>query len=135
MNVSFLKLNTSYFISNTFIRNTRLKLAKNRTKARQHPEAELLLFENYSLSLSILASKVNVRYSKKFVKNKCVCLNKIMWLIIMKMRLKMKNGSHRYDVNRTRPRNRHKYSKHKMFFSMIMVMCNRQRLSSIWSWI
>ena len=47
----------------------------------------------------------------------------------------MKNGSHRYDVNRTRPRNRHKYSKHKTFFSMIMVMCNRQRLSNIWSWI
>ena len=28
--------------------------------------------------------------------------------------LKMKNASHRYDVNRTRPRNGNKYTKHKM---------------------
>ena len=34
---------------NTFISNTRLKLAKNQTKAKQYPEAELFLFENYSL--------------------------------------------------------------------------------------
>ena len=32
----------------------------------------------------------------------------------MKMRLKMKNRSHRYDINRPRPRNGHKYIKYKM---------------------
>ena len=42
---------TRFFISNTFISNARLKLAKNQAKANQHPEAELQLFENYSLSL------------------------------------------------------------------------------------
>ena len=33
-------------ISNTFISNTRLKWAKNPANAKQHPEADLLLFEN-----------------------------------------------------------------------------------------
>ena len=32
----------------------------------------------------------------------------------MKMRLKMKNKSHRYTVNKPRPRYGHKYSKYKM---------------------
>ena len=34
------------FVSNTFISNARLKLAKYQVKAKQHPEAEYLLFEN-----------------------------------------------------------------------------------------
>ena len=36
----------SFFISNTFISNTRLILARNKAKAKQHIEAELLLSEN-----------------------------------------------------------------------------------------
>ena len=36
------------FISNTFLSNVKLKLAKYQPKAKQHPEAELLLSENYS---------------------------------------------------------------------------------------
>ena len=36
-----------FFISNICINNAILKLAKNQAKAKQHPEAELLLFENY----------------------------------------------------------------------------------------
>ena len=32
------------------ISNTRLKLAKNQARGKQLPEADLLLFENYSLS-------------------------------------------------------------------------------------
>ena len=46
-----------FFISNTFISDARLKLVKNQAKAKQHSEAELLLFENYSLSLTTLSSK------------------------------------------------------------------------------
>ena len=49
-----------------FISNTRLKLAKNQAKAKQ-PEAELLLFENYSLS-SFMLSKNDKRYLKKYSK-------------------------------------------------------------------
>ena len=59
------KIYTRFFlISNTFISNVRLKL----TKARQHPEAELLLFENYLLSSFLLSFKNNKRYSKKRTK-------------------------------------------------------------------
>ena len=82
---------TRFFISKTFfISNTSLKLAKNQAKYKQHAEAKLLLFENYSLSSSVLSSKNNRRYSKKYAENKSVGFNKIMQLITMKMRLQMK---------------------------------------------
>ena len=55
------------FTSNT-ISNTRLKLANNQAKAKQHPQTELEF---------ILPSKTNMRYSKKYAKNKCVYFNKI----------------------------------------------------------
>ena len=64
-------------------------------------------------------------------KNKCVCFNEIMRLIVVKMRLKMKNGSHIYDINRTRSRRGHKYTKYQMCISMMMVMCNKQYLRNI----
>ena len=41
---------TSYmliFISNTFISNARLKLAKNQAKAKQHTDTDFWLFESY----------------------------------------------------------------------------------------
>ena len=41
---------TLFSINNTFISNACLKLAKNQANAKQYPEAELLLFENYSHS-------------------------------------------------------------------------------------
>ena len=66
--------------------NARLKLAKTQAKAKQHPDAELFLFENYSLSSSTLSSKNN-RFSKKMHKNK-ECLFKRG--CTMKMRLEMK---------------------------------------------
>ena len=53
---------STLFISNTFISNARLKLAKDQANAKQHPETELLLYENYSLSSSSLSSKNNSRY-------------------------------------------------------------------------
>ena len=39
-----------FFISNTFISNIRLKWAKNQAELKQHPEADLLLFQNHTLS-------------------------------------------------------------------------------------
>ena len=128
-NISFYYM--LFFINNNFISNTRLKLAKNQAKAKQHHETERLPFENYSHSPFMLSFKTNMRYSKKCVKNKCVCFNEIMWLIIMKMRLKMKIGSHRYDIHRTRPRHGHKYTKYKICLSMMMIMCKKQHLSNI----
>ena len=50
-----------------------LKLTKNQAKAKQHPEAELFLFENCSLSSSTLSSKNSKANFKKSAKNQ-VCL-------------------------------------------------------------
>ena len=49
----------AFFMSNTFISKARLKLAKNQGNAKQHPEAELLLLENYSHSSDRLSFKNN----------------------------------------------------------------------------
>ena len=57
-----------------------LKLAKNQAKAKQHPEAEILLIEKYSLSSLTLSSKNNSGYSKKMYK-KQVCLFKWGYII------------------------------------------------------
>ena len=40
-------------------------------------------------------------------------MHEIIGLIIMKMKMKMKNRSLRYDINRPRSRRGHKYSKYK----------------------
>ena len=41
-----------------------------------------------------------MRCFKKIIENKCVCFQKVTRLMTMKMRLKMKNKSDRYDINR-----------------------------------
>ena len=62
------------FINNTFTSNARLILAKNQANANQQPEAELLLFENYSYSSSTLSSKYSMVYSKKIRKRTSVSI-------------------------------------------------------------
>ena len=116
---------TLFFRSSTFISNTRLKLSKNQAKTKQHPEAELKLFENYLLSSSILSSKINSRYSKKFTKSKYFCLNVGLWYS------SMINRSHRYDINWTRPRHGHKYTKYRLGLSIMMAI--KQHPCKIWS--
>ena len=69
---------TRFFICNTSKSSTWLKLAKNQAKAKQHPETELMLIENYSNSSFMLSPKTNMRYSKKCAKSKCLCFNEIM---------------------------------------------------------
>ena len=49
----------------------------------------------------------------------------------MKLRLKMKKRSQRYDINRLRPRHVHKYTKYKMYLIKMMVICIKQHLSNI----
>ena len=49
----------------------------------------------------------------------------------MKMRLKMKNRSHRYNINRPWSRDRHKYTKYKMCLSIMVAICIKQHLSNI----
>ena len=45
---------TLCFYKQPLISNTRLKLAKNQENSKQHHDAELLLLENYSLSLTFI---------------------------------------------------------------------------------
>ena len=63
-------MNTRFFTSNTFISNARVKLAKNQADNKQHPELELLVFENHSHSSPTLSSRNNGKYSKKQAKYK-----------------------------------------------------------------
>ena len=49
----------------------------------------------------------------------------------IKMRLKMNNISHKYDINRPRSRHGHKYSICKMCLGIIMSICIKQHLSNI----
>ena len=53
-----------FLIAKAFVSNARLNLAKNQANTKQHLEAELLLFKNYSHSLSMLSSKNNRRILK-----------------------------------------------------------------------
>ena len=124
---------TVFFISNTFISNARLKLTKNQAKAKQHPEAELLLFENYLLSSSSLSFKNNKRYSKKCTKKQ---VRLFKWGYIIngnEKRLKTKNRWYRYDMNRSRIRHGYKSTKYQIYFSIMMVMYIKQYLSNIWT--
>ena len=47
----------------------------------------------------------------------------------------MKNRSHRYDISRPGPKHGQKYTKYNMCLSMIMVICIKQQLNTIWSTI
>ena len=122
------------FISSTFVSNTRLKLAKtNWAKAKKHTESERLLLKNYKVASSTLSSKDNRRYFKKCAKNVYVYLNEDKWLMVKKMRLKMKNRSSRYDINRPRHWHGHKYTKYKIILDIMIVTSIKQHPSYIWS--
>ena len=85
---------THFFINNTFISKARLKLVKNWAKAKRHPEARLSPFEIFLLSSCTLSSKNERRY-KKCTRNKSICFNEIIWLMAMKMMLKMRSRYHK----------------------------------------
>ena len=61
-------------MSNTFKSNASLKLTKNEAKVKQHTEAELLLIENYLLSLCIhpkIIADILKKYKKQMPLFKC----------------------------------------------------------------
>ena len=96
-------------------------MTKNEVKDKKHSEAELLLLESFSLSSPTLSFKNNRRYSKK-----CTKMYEVIRLMEMKMRVKMKNILHRYDLKRPRSRNGHKYTKYKMSLSIMIVVNIKQ---------
>ena len=117
----------AFLISNTFISNARLKLVKNYAKAKQHPEAELLIFEN----CSYFSSENNWTYSEKYTREQ-MCL--YSWDRTINHNENEdeneKNKSHRYDINRPRSSHGHKYSKYKKRLTMIMFICIKQHISN-----
>ena len=54
-------------------------------------------------------------------KNKHVCIDEIMQLIMMKMKTKMKIDSRKCGINRPSCRHEHKYSKYMKRLSMICL--------------
>ena len=97
-----------------------MKLSKNKIKAKQHPEAELLLLENYSHLHPYYHRKIIVyilqnRQKKKYGKRK----------------LKMKNRSQRQDIKRPASRHGHRYSKYEKFLNMMTLLCIKQHFSNI----
>ena len=49
----------------------------------------------------------------------------------MKMKMKMTNRSHRYEINRPRSRHVHRYIKYKKCLTIMMLICIKQHLSNI----
>ena len=91
-----------------------MKLAKNQAKAKQHPEAELLPLKIIPF-FTCYHPKIIGDILKNLQKNKYFYLNEVISLMKMKMRLKMKNRSQRYDINRPLPRHGPKHTKYEMF--------------------
>ena len=91
---------------------------KNKGKAKQHPEVEFLLFENFLLCSPTLSFKNN-RIYKKCAKYKCVYFNDVIRLMTIKVRLKMKNRLQRYNINRRKPIPRPKYTNYKLYVSIM----------------
>ena len=65
--------------------------------------------------------------------NKHLCIHEIMQLIILKIKTKMKIDPRKYDINRPRSREGHKYSKYMKRLSIMMLICIEQHLSNVWS--
>ena len=49
----------------------------------------------------------------------------------MTMRLKIKNRSHRYEIDIPRPRHGHRCTKRKMCLGIMIVLCIKQHISNI----
>ena len=97
------------FLSNTFISNASLKLTKDQANAKEHPIWKLFTFF--------------------LQKSKWVSIHKIIRLIKMNMKIKMKNTSHRYDINRPTSRHGHEYCKYKNCFTMMYQATPKQYLN------
>ena len=103
-------------------------MAKNQANAKHHPEAELLRFENSHILLPRYYPKKLGHILKNKENNKFVCIHRIIRLIIRRMKMKLKNRSHRYDINRPRSRHGRRYSKYITCITMMMLIFIKQQL-------
>ena len=58
----------NFFYKEHFYKQRQAEIDKKSSKAKQHTEAEVLLFQNYSLFSSTLSPKTNRRYCRKYTK-------------------------------------------------------------------
>ena len=72
-----LKLLHAFFYKQHFYKQCQAENDKIQVKAQQHPEAELFLFENYSLSSRKLSFKDNGSYSKNIQKTSASVLMRL----------------------------------------------------------
>ena len=108
-------------------------MAENVARAKQQPEAELMLFENYTLSSSTLSSQNNKAYFKRREK---ACVS------VLKRTSGSENKSYRYDISRPTPRHVHRSTTYKKCLCIMMVVCIKLHMSSIhgkfkqhWGWV
>ena len=113
----------AFFYKQHFYKQSQTEIGKKLSKSLRLNLRYLKIIPFFSTTLSPKNSR---KCCKKYTKSKYVCLNEVIWLMSMKMRLKMKNRSLRYNINRPRLRHGNKYTKYKMCLSIIMVIWIKQ---------
>ena len=122
-----------FFYKQHFYKQCQVEIGKkNQAKIKQHREAELLLLKIIRFLQTHYHSQI-IGDVLKIYKKQMHLFEWFIWLTTTKRRLKMKNRSHRYDMNRPRPRHGHTCTKYEMCLSILMVICIKQHLSNIWS--
>lgn len=110
------------------------EIGKKQVTAKQHQEAELLLLgKKFFFFIHVIIRNLTGNNFNKLA-NECVCFNEITRFIIMKMRLKMKNRSHRCDIKWPRPRHGCKYTKYKICLSSYMYWTTPKQHLKLNSW-
>ena len=125
---------TSYFYKQHVYKQRQAEIGK---KSRQMLSNTLRLNFCYLKIIHILHTRyhpwITGHILKAKQKNKYVCIYEIIRLIIMKIKMKMKNRSHRCNIYRPWSRHEHRFNKCKKCLTMMMFKCIKQHLSNIWS--
>ena len=108
-NKSVVSYNFNFYVVHAFFHKQHFykqRQAETGEKIKQLLSNTLRLnFCCHSYSSFTGSSKNNRTYSKKKKKKMCACIQEIIWLIIVKMIMKMKSRSHRHNMNS--PRSKH----------------------------
>ena len=79
------------------ISTSRLKLVRNQANAKHHPELNFCYLKIIYILHPGYHPKMKAHILKNKEKKKCFCINEIIRLIIMKMKIKTKKRLHGYD--------------------------------------
>ena len=69
-------------------------------EATNTPRLNFCYLKNFHIVYPSYHSKIIGHVLKNKQKNRYVCFHEIIWLIIIKMEIKLKNRLHRYGINR-----------------------------------